>query len=150
MKTSFHEKRSRTSASLFFSPCPAIALATADLSLSRKAGNFFIYLYLPVSGTEPFIYLYLPVSGTEPISKTFFTTYVYNFYSCSALFRKSKEPSNSQYCEQTCNFYCRTLDKTAYINEKISYLVLEPQQYPLYENNISPQMGKSRRLVPFK
>ena len=68
------------------------------------------------------VLFYLPlVSGTEPISKTFFITYVYNFYSCSALFRKSKEPSNSQYCEQTCNFYCHTLDKTAYINEKISY-----------------------------
>ena len=39
----------------------------APLSLSRKAGNFFIYLYLPVSGTEPFIYL--PVSGTEPKTK---------------------------------------------------------------------------------
>ena len=25
----------------------------APLSLSRKAGNFFIYLYLPLSGTEP-------------------------------------------------------------------------------------------------
>ena len=25
----------------------------APLSLSRKAGNFFIHLYLPVSGTEP-------------------------------------------------------------------------------------------------
>ena len=25
----------------------------APLSLSRKAGNFFIYLYLPMSGTEP-------------------------------------------------------------------------------------------------
>ena len=45
-KTSFHEKRSRTSASLFFSPCPAIALATADLSLSRKAKKLF-YLLLP-------------------------------------------------------------------------------------------------------
>ena len=26
----------------------------APLTLSRKAGNFFFYLYLPVSGTEPF------------------------------------------------------------------------------------------------
>jgi len=45
-KTSFREKRSRTSASLFFSPCPAIALATADLTLSRKAKKLF-YLLLP-------------------------------------------------------------------------------------------------------
>ena len=34
-------------------PCPAIALATADLTLSRKAENFFIYFYLSLSGTEP-------------------------------------------------------------------------------------------------
>ena len=28
-------------------------MATADLTLSRKAKNFFIYFYLPLSGTEP-------------------------------------------------------------------------------------------------
>ncbi|MBR2633918.1 MAG: hypothetical protein IKD29_10790, partial [Lentisphaeria bacterium] len=43
-KTSFREKRSRTSASLFLSPCPAIALATADLTLSRKAKKLFYLL----------------------------------------------------------------------------------------------------------
>jgi hypothetical protein len=35
-----------------FSPCPAIALATADLSFSRKAEYFFIYFYLPLWGDD--------------------------------------------------------------------------------------------------
>ena len=33
-------------------PLSAIALATADLTLSRKAKNFFIYFYLPLAGTK--------------------------------------------------------------------------------------------------
>ena len=31
---------------------------TAGVKISQKAGNFFIYLYLPVLGTEPDFYVF--------------------------------------------------------------------------------------------
>ena len=52
VKTFFPEKRSRTSASLFFFPCPAIALATVDLTHFKKSEKLLIYFHLTLSGTE--------------------------------------------------------------------------------------------------